>query len=280
MTIKTHLYIDKGIPQARYPLVCSSINHKDSGSHQMASALASLQKRQVAGRNAWSDRGLFHPEGSLEKLPDRPLIKFTKGKSKVLHMLRNKPLSQNCLENSFLWRTWGSWWTASWVWTSSVHRKANGIQSWVRQSTASRLREGILPLSTTEAHPQGGTSSGLPGGHRATAESQQRATMIIKGLETPLREEWELGLLSLEKRMLREGSNQCAQTPEGRVQEMEPGSFLCPMMGPEAMDTNQNRGGSLWQSGNAFSLGGWLAQSTHRGCRVSILGDIQKLPWI
>ena len=45
----------------------------------------------------------------------------------------------------------------------------------------------------------------------------------------------------------------------------EPGSFQwCPVTWPEAMGTNWNTGGSLWTSGNTFSLWGWW--STGTGC--------------
>jgi len=44
------------------------------------------------------------------------------------------------------------------------------------------------------------------------------------------------------------------------VNILEPG----PMTGPEAMGTNWNTGGSLWASGNIFSLSRWL--STGTGC--------------
>lgn len=44
---------------------------------------------------------LTDQRGSLEKWPDRALIKFTKGKFKVLHLWRNNLLYLNGLETNF-----------------------------------------------------------------------------------------------------------------------------------------------------------------------------------
>jgi len=43
------------------------------------------------------------------------------------------------------------------------------------------------------------------------------------------------------------------------------------------MGTNWNTGVSIWTSGNTSSLWWWLAQVTQVGCKVCILGVIQKL---
>lgn len=47
-----------------------------------------------------------------------------------------------------------------------------------------------------------------------------------------------------------------------------------PIIGQEAKGTNRNTG-SVWTSGNTFSLWGW--PSTGVGCKVSLLGDILKM---
>ena len=90
----------------------------------------------------------------------------------------------------------------------------------------------------------------------------------------------ELGLFSLAKRRRRGIPSVRANTWSKGVKMTDPGSFQwCPVTGPEAPGTHWNKGGSLWTSGNTFSLWGWPRTGTSCPERlwILLLEDIQKL---
>ena len=112
-----------------------------------------------------------------------------------------------------------------------------------------------------------GSSSGLPSKRNRYILKRIHwrifTTKVLKGLEhlSCKKRLRELGLSSLEKP---QGvSSMYVNTWREGAKKTEPGSFQwCPVPGPVAMGTNWNTGGSLWTSGNTFSLWGWSSTGT------------------
>lgn len=73
-----------------------------------------------------------------------------------------------------------------------------------------------------------------------------------------------------------EGTYQCVQTPEGRVQKTEPGSFWWgPVTGPKAMGTNWNRRFPLSIRKHFFTVSEGhqsLVQLAQTGCQNHVCG--------
>lgn len=139
---------------------------------------------------------------------------------------------------------------------------SNDILGCSRMTVASRWREVTLPLYWALVRPHLECWVHFWAlqymGMDLLERVQQRDTKMVEVVEHSSCKERtrELGLLSMQKREVREDLNRYINTWRKGTKKMEPRCFWwCLVTGQETMGTNWNTGGAVWTSGNILLWG-------------------------